>query len=995
MLKHRPGIMQLGMLFAVFVGLLVRCTVAAEPAADSVDRDYSNELQRIPPTEPSEALKTFKLVAGFRVELVAAEPLVVDPVAMAFDEYGRLFVVEMRGYSEDEKLNIGRVRLLTDTDNDGRYDKSSVYVDGLSWPTAVSCWDGGVFVGAAPDIRYCKDTDGDGKADINRVVFTGFGRGNVQGLLNTFKWGPDNRIHGATSSAGASVRRPDKPELPPVGLRGRDFAFNPRTLDLEPTSGGGQHGLSFTSRGDKFVCSNSNHIQFVAFEDRYARRNPYVKPPSVRWSIASDGPQATVFRSSPVEPWRIVRTRLRVKGIVPGPVEGGGTAAGYFTGSTGITIYRGDSRFTNFSDWAFVADVGSNLIHRKRLERKGIGFIAHRMDEKSEFLTSTDIWFRPVQMCNGPDGGLYIADMYREVIEHPGSLPPPIKKHLDLNSGRNRGRIYRIVDEKYRHIDRPELGNASLAELVDTLSDKNGWHRDTAARLIYGRGQRRAIPILLGVIKRKMWPSAYDALWGLGGLAPALLFSPLDDSDWQHREHAVRLAGHIAERSSALKDKLCSMANDPSLRVRYQLAFTLGEVGGEGRNKALASIVRRDAEDPYIRFAVQSSLSSGAGGVLVELAADEKFCRSSGGQLFLRSLVAQIARQRRPDDVAALLTTVKQLADKNTSLLQALLAAAAVKKGSGLERQIQTATAGRSTEAMKQLLTSAAEAAGDFKRPVVDRVKAIHLLRLGVFDEQREILGSLLDAAQPSEVQLSALSALATFEQPEVADLILKRWRQFSPQVRTRAHDVLFSRDVWLANLLEAAAAEKISVRNLDSARLKLIAKRDDSELHAQATLLIKRTAVGPREAVLKSYAEVVKQKGDIERGRGVFKKVCAACHRLEGVGHEIAPNLATMRNRTPENILLNVLDPGREVNPQFMLYEVVTREGRSLTGMIVDETATSVTLKRANNESDTILRIDIDEIRSSGLSLMPEGLEKEIDRQAMADLLAYLQSLR
>jgi putative membrane-bound dehydrogenase-like protein len=968
--------------------------VADPPDADSVDRDYSGELPRIAPKAPADALKTFKLAAGFRIELVAAEPLVVDPVAMAFDENGRLFVIEMRGYSEDDKLNLGRVRLLTDTDNDGRFDKSTVYVDGLSWPTAVVCWDGGVFVGAAPDIRFCKDTDGDGKADVNHVVFSGFGRGNVQGLLNTFKWGLDNRIHGATSSSGATVRRPDKPNLAPVKLSGRDFAFDPRTLQLEPTSGGGQHGLSFNERGEKFVCSNSNHIQYIAYEDRYARRNPYLKPPAARWSIAADGPQATVFRSSPVEPWRIVRTRLRVKGIVPGPVEGGGTAAGYFTGSTGITIFRGDLRKTNFGPWAFIADVGSNLIHRKRLERKGVGFVARRIDQKSEFLTSTDIWFRPVQMCNGPDGGLYIADMYREVIEHPHSLPPPIKKHLDLTSGRDRGRIYRIVDENHRHADWKPLGDLPAWKLVKALDDENGTVRDSAARLIYQRQDRAAIRELLRMIDGYDWIPAYYALDGLGGLTPDMLLAPLDNESWKTREQIVRLADRFVGESPALRDKLCSMAGDVNVRVRYQLAFTLGEFDGEARNQALAAIVRRGAGDPYIRFAVQSSLSRGGGGVLAELAGDEEFRNSADGRAFLQSLVAQIARQQRPDDIAALLTTLQRLAKEDTPLLQTLLAAAALKKGSELEKQIQTATAGKSTEAMRQLLATATQAAIDDKKPVDARVQAIHLLGLGDFSDQRATIAALLGVAQPIEVQLAALSALATFDQPEVAKSILDRWQQFSPKVRSRAHDVLFSRDVWLEQLVRAASSGKVSVRDLDLARLRISVSRTSGKLRTQVQLLIKLAAISDRSAVLNSYQNALKQKGDSMRGKAVFKKVCASCHRLEGEGHEIAPNLATMRNRTPENILLNVLDPSREVNPQFVMYEIVTKGGRSLTGMISAETATSVTLKRANNESDTVLRIDIDEIRSSGLSLMPEGLEKEIDRQSMADLLKYLQSI-
>ncbi|HND54927.1 MAG TPA: cytochrome C, partial [Pirellulaceae bacterium] len=439
--------------------------------------------------EPAEAQKLFHVVPGFKIELVASEPLLVDPVAMAFDERGRLFVIEMRDYSEDDKANLGRVRLLEDVDGDGKFDRSSIYADGLSWPTAICCYDGGVFVGAAPEIFYFRDTDGDGRADEKKHLFTGFARSNVQGLFNSFQWGHDNRIHGATSSSGATVLLgPDHPlakttveaDKAPLTLRGRDFAIEPRSLRIAPTSGGAQHGMTFDVWGTRYVCSNSDHIQQVMFEDRYVARNPYLAAPSSRVSIAADGPQADVFRTSPVEPWRIVRTRLRVKGVVPGPVEGGGRAAGYFTSATGVTIYRGNAWPAEYYGYAIVGDVGGNLIHRKKLEPNGVPNVARRVDEKVEFITSEDIWFRPVQFANAPDGTLFVADMYRETIEHPASLPPAIKKHLDLTSGRDRGRIYRIVPDGFKQPTLPKLDQASTADLVATLAHPNGWHRDTA-----------------------------------------------------------------------------------------------------------------------------------------------------------------------------------------------------------------------------------------------------------------------------------------------------------------------------------------------------------------------------------------------------------------------------------------------------------------------------------------------------------------------------------
>src|SRR5438067_3213603 len=529
---------------ALIVGLHVNPAVG-QPK-DSLDRDYAGELPRIPPTEPADALKKFHVAPGFRIEQVAAEPLVADPVAVAFDENGRLYVVEMRGYSENKDEHLSRIRLLEDSDGDGKFDKSTIFVDGLAWPTAIFCWAGGVLVVDAPDIFYFKDTSGDGQADEQRKLYTGVGVANVQGLANSFQWGLDNRIYLAISGSGAELKRADDGQARPLSLRGRDIAIDPRTWEVTPVSGGAQHGLSFDDWGNRFVCSNSDHLQEVMYEDRYLARNPYIAAPSPRRSIAADGPQADVFRTSPIEPWRIVRTRLRVSGITPGIVEGGGRPAGYFTGATGTTIYRGDAWPSPWQGLAIVGDVGSNLVHRKRLEPDGVGFIGRRIDEKSEFVSSSDIWFRPVQFANAPDGTLYILDMYREVIEHPASLPPIIKKHLDLTSGRDRGRIYRVVPDGFKQPPLPKLAEAGIELLVALLQHPNAWHRDTAARLLYERQDKTAVAPLEKLAIESQLPlarmHAMHALEGLNALSEKVLLPRLSDDHPGVGEHAVRLS---------------------------------------------------------------------------------------------------------------------------------------------------------------------------------------------------------------------------------------------------------------------------------------------------------------------------------------------------------------------------------------------------------------------------------------------------------------------
>ncbi|MCA9261915.1 MAG: hypothetical protein KDA61_22010, partial [Planctomycetales bacterium] len=389
---------------------------AAEKPHDVVhaDQAFNEQLGGIPPQSPEAAQRLFSVQPDTRLELAASEPLVVDPVAMAFDAQGALYVIEMRGYSEQAAQLLGRVRKLVDTDGDGTFDSSKVFADELSWPTALFCYDGGVYVAAAPEILFLRDNDGDSVADERQVVFTGLGRSNVQGLVNSFQWGLDNRIYAAVSSSGAALEHVANPAGPTLKLQGRDFCFDPRTHLATAATGGGQHGMCFNRWGDRFVCSNSDHLQAIVFEDRYLQRNAYQAAPGARRSIAADGPQAEVYRTSPVEPWRILRTRLRVSGLVPGMLEGGGRASGYFTSGTGVTVDEGGLFDESF---VLIADVGSNLVHRKRLVPAGCTYRGVRIDEQSELVASSDNWFRPVQMAIGPEGAIYIADMYREVIE--------------------------------------------------------------------------------------------------------------------------------------------------------------------------------------------------------------------------------------------------------------------------------------------------------------------------------------------------------------------------------------------------------------------------------------------------------------------------------------------------------------------------------------------------------------------------------------------------
>ena len=980
-------------------GIPAAVLFAQEPKVpDTLDKDYAAELPRSKPLSPAEALKSFEIAPGFKLEQVAAEPLVADPIAICFDENSRMFVVEMRGYSEEREEKLSRIQLLEDTDDDGKYDKSTTFADGLLWPTAIHCWKGGVFVADAPDLLYLKDKDGDGKADEKKVILTGFGTSNVQGLVNTFQWSLDNKITMAISSSGAVLTNPNDPGSKPLNIRGRDIAFDPATLAITPITGGAQHGASTDQWGNRFVCSNSDHIQHCVFDDAELARNPYLAVSNARRSIAVDGPQADVFRISPLEPWRVVRTRLRVNKIVPGIVEGGGRAAGYFTGATGVTIYTGDAWPAEFLGTAFVGDVGSNLVHRKKLTPNGVTFQAERIDDKKEFLASRDTWFRPVQFANAPDGCLYICDMYRETIEHPASIPPILKKHLDLTSGRDQGRIYRVVHEKSSLRPKlPKLKQANAAELVRLLDHPNSWHRETAARLLRERSGEMLNTSITRDLEKFSPTGRIQALYTIAsniGLVTADVLPLLRDGHPCVREHAVHLAKPLVEKSSAVREQLVEMTADNDRRVRFQLAFTLGAVPASQRVPALLKLWQRDATDADMRAAVLSSLADGAGLMLAQVGADEKLALTEPGKELIRALAVQIGKQQLPEDIAQLVTTLGRWSDQKSPLLPLAIQSLAARQGSPLAQQIARATGGKADEWLQELLSQAATTAKNNQAATPERIAALRQLRLARLTAAKDVAEELLSPTQPTELQTEAIALLGSFESAEGAQVLLARLAQLTPATKSRALDLLMGRDSWARSLLQQIEAGTVPPSEIDPTRWKLLSESSHEEVRVLALKLAKANTPADRLEVLTTYRPTLETPGDATRGKEIFKKNCAACHKLQNVGHELGPNLAAMKNRGAEAILVNVLDPNREVNPQFLNYLLLTTDGRSLSGILSAETATSVTLRKQENVSETVLRVDIESLKSTGQSLMPVGLEKQIDKAAMADLLEYLKTV-
>lgn len=977
----------------------------SRPAAGS--DGFGEQLPRVPAKSLEESRKAIVLQNGFSAEVVASEPQLRDPVAVAYDERGRMYVVQLPPYNAYivEGANIGgSIALLEDRDGDGRYETSTVFADDLKYPTAVACWDGGVFVGDAPDLLYMKDTDGDGRADTRKVIFTGFGTDRAgEAHLNSIRWGLDNRFHLSTNLSGGNVKAVADKDAKPVSVRGRGLIFDPRDLTgFELTSGGGQHGLSMDNLGRKFVCSNSVPAQTLMYDDRYVARNPHLEAPAAAVDIAPEGKFTKLYRISPPEPWRVLRTKLRREGQFRGSAEGG-KPFGFFTGATGITIYRGDAWPEAYRGNLLVGDVANNLVYRATLEENGVGLIARRADAEADFLASRDIWFRPVQFANAPDGTLHVLDMSRELIEGAAFLPPEFFKHLDALSGNDRGRIYRIVPpgfDKQRKdfIGRADLSNATIAELVALLEHPNGWHRDTASRLLYLKQDAAAIAPLRKLAQTSTFPigraTALASLSGLNALDEQSLLAGLHDDSAEVRTLAIRLSEQFEGDSPLIRARLAELADDDNLLVRYQLAFSLGSIHGGSPAKPLAELARRDGGDRWMRLAILSSLGRGGDAVFALLAADEKFRQTAAGRKLLAELAAQIGAAGRQSEIGGVLQALSAIPLKEKSLRASIVEGLIAKQTGPQRARILAAAGGEASAILKQLVDDAKRQADDESATVETRVEAIRGLRLARFEEVGELLDGLLQPSQSQPIQSAALETAARFDDPAVATLLLKTWSGLSPALRTRAAETMLSRPAWITAFLNAVEAGDVARSELDPARVQLLRKHPDKQIAARVEKLFANVRLTDRRKVVEAYQPALKLEAKADRGKLVFKKNCSACHKLEDVGTEVGADLKGIAQRGLPSVLLNVLAPNREVKPKFLSYVLVTGDGRILTGMITAENANSVTIRRTDGTSVTVQRIDIEELRSTGTSFMPEGLEKTVTVQDMADLLSYLSSL-
>ncbi|GDY20775.1 cytochrome c [Verrucomicrobiota bacterium] len=1011
------------------------------------------------PLTPQQALASLQVEAGLRVELAAAEPLVASPCAVAWDERGRMFVAENRGYPVGPGSNqppAGVIAMLESTKGDGIYDKRTEFATGLTFPNGLMCWRGGLIVTCAPDIFYLKDTDGDGKADVKRVLLTSFGTTSTTQLrVSHPTLGLDGWIHVTSGLVASKVTCPEHPERGAIDLPRGDARFHPDTLEIEPWPGVGQFGLAFDDFGRKFICSNRNPLQHVVLHPRYLKRNPHLAFSDTVQDVAPPGDAAKVWPLSADH-----TTAAFIPSLMSTP------HAGTFTSACGISLWRGGALPAAFANSAFICEPAQNLVQRQVLTPDGPTFKSAPATPGREFLASADTWFRPVFSATGPDGALYICDMYRKVIDHPQYLPEHIRGGLDYEAGKNMGRIWRVVESSKFKVQssKLDLGAAGTEELVAKLNDANGWVRSTAFRLLTERADKVAVPILKSQIGDFKLPSAaarvatLRLLDNLGALDDATLLKAFDDPAPPVREVALQAleprlslaaqrilpARTVNEADSRIpltndnkrpgfllvtnpdtkvvyaRIKLSSfdktpfqLAGDPDERVRFQSALVLGaETGIPGLplSNPLSTVMIRGGGNKWCNAAVLSAIGKGdEPSQLLGFLLREKH----PNLLVLKSMCYELGKQlvstREPRLVTQTLRSLfpyffDEEDEKHEAGMAVLAGVASAVKAKGLTKPGQPVlheviwTKAPYSYAVAREVTNLFNEAVVFVRSASTtqsaKLTAIELLAYTDFATAGAALQSLIAPQTPNELQAAAVRALSQLPGAKAGEWFVERerWRSYTPPVRDAVLTAMLSQPALQLVLLEAVEKGVVQPWAVPANRRNPLLKHKDAAVAARAAKAFQPQGAADRMKVYEDYKSVLALPANAKNGHAVFTKTCAACHQFAGEGQRVGPELTGIRLQPAEAILLHILVPDAEIYPGFTAYEIETKDGRTLTGLLASDTPTSVTLRAAQGVEETILRSNIAKLTSSSTSLMPNELEKTMTRQDMADLLGFLQ---
>lgn len=966
-------------------------------------------------------LSTFEIEDGFQIELMAMEPLISDPVDMEIDEQGRWFVVEMHSYPLDLS-GTGKVKQLIDTDHNGIPDSSIVFMDSLILPTGIMRWQKGFLVTDPPDVLYLEDTNNDGKADIKEIVLTGFAQSNPQHNVNNPVYGIDNWIYlsheGAVESKGYNDILGDKgsevhfPRLAKnsklsQNANGMGVRFKPSEGLIETQAASGQFGHTFDPWGHHFLTSNADHLFHEVIGASYMKRNKNLLIGSGRVYLPKSGKGFEIYP------------------ITENPNHQLLTDIGMITSACGITWYNGGLFPNEYNNTIFTAEPVHNIVHVDKIVDKGATFESINLIESKEFLASKDSWFRPVNHYIGPDGAIYILDYHRKVIEHPEWLSEEVINSGDLYVGKDKGRIYRISPKGTPapdFLDKINLNSYTISELIGLLNNSNSWWRTHAQRLLMDRKDPSITAELSKSIGTKLNEfGKVHAMWILndkGAMTAQMLLALLDDPSPNIREQAIKLSEKRLSNSDQLVRKLLAMKNDENTKVRYQLLLTLGELDSDVSGNVRTEMIFNDITNEWMQYAALSAKQ-------IDLAqlfstSTKEFARkeSPHNALFLSRISEVMSRAADSNSLNDFLFSTLSSSNeewyvpiildgisnslsrnKDISLNKKNIALLETKFRIETKPQIRTKSIelldriGYYKNQNNNLVQTAKQVSNNSNSDALFRADALRIIARTNADQHLELFNDILLNEKNTEIRSAAIDAFDYTTGTAALHQLMSLWPNLLPDERNKCIGIIVKKDEGKILLLTAIQSNEINTTSIPWPRKVQLLNSYNSEVRELARSVLSGNELST-DSIWNEYKTSLSLIGSALSGENIFKRSCGICHQKSGTnGIAFGPDLASLQNRSKSALLLDILQPNRSIADGYEFWQLELNSGNNVSGIIISEGPSSLTIKMVGGQEQTIDRNDIKSLHASENSVMPTNLQTQISQQQMADLLAYLKN--
>ncbi len=940
------------------------------------------------------SLDDFEIQDDFNMELFASEPWIVDPVDLEFNELGDPLVLEMPGYPfEDTK---SRLKVLLDNNKDGIIDSCKIIFDDLGLASSFLPINNGILVASPPYLLFLQDIDLDYQIEKIDTLMGGFVLENLQHNYNGLSFGLDGWIYAANGGNDGKPYWWREPETE-IDLRGQDFRFHIKKHVLEKlgeSSGG--FGMAMDEYGRIFETHNLNHISHLVFPDRYLKN--YRLTNNQTLSNISNHEENGLARIYPIgeQEERVNHSEQ----------------SGYFSGSCGITYYGGGSFGEKYQNTVWVADVVLNLIHIDKIKPHGSSLEATRLFENKDFLASSDRSFRPVNMTVGPDGSVFILDMHRKVIEHPEWIPDEIENNLDIESGKDQGRIY-IISKNNRKITDLDFKNIDFC--LQSISNSNQWIRNIAHRkLLDFKLEESHFQVLQHLVNNGNDFAQLHSSWILAekNQFERISFEKiLSHKNSAIRENALKII-ELKIQDPYYASQIFELMDDSSSRVRMQAALSLSQLPKEIKlnliNEYISSLLK------YSHF-VTDLWQNSAFSLAAADFSDQLFTKLLNSNS--SNLEAIIALTANLTDFNLALNEIQKanISNKSKSILLEKIAnyiprqnvqssEAILKKfeSTGNVALIVQSAAIRQKFGLPisneffLLSNRAKEFILDDKTSEEEKLEYMHILEFIPYQKKASTLFACLNNQQPLKLQEAALKQLSKLKEKEIGWEIVKIWRELSPITRTKASDLLLYVDSNHDALLSALENGEINIgeMNFDLERRRtLLWWTDNKKTQERAAKLFSDAGVVNRSEVIKKMKPALDLVGNSKKGKEVFINICSSCHQYKNTGVLVGPVLTEISRKAKSSIMSEILDPNANVDTKYINHIIETKDGGVYSGIIQNETNSELSLIQIGGEKIIFSKRKIKNLRSTGKSLMMEGLESSLSHQEMADLLAYLRS--